>query len=734
MKKCLILIASLAILAGCSAGGSNETASTCATTSTCDTTTGASVALALSSTTVASAAPATVTATVYDGSGKAVSGAVVNFAVNPAIGSLSAPAALTDSSGVASVTLSPATSATSGADNVTVTVIVGTTSATASHGYQLSATTAGITSFVSNIGTSASDKLPAYAQALLTANLSAVSTASPVTLNLTSACIAAGKATISPATTTNSSGVASFTYKDTGGCGSTLTTDTVTISVAGSATSSTAQIFLTSPTANSITFTSATPSTIYLKGSGNTESSTVKFEVVDTDGNPLPGQSVTLNLSTFAGGLLLNQGSVPVVETSDSNGFVSVIVNSGTVPTPVRVTASLGPTVNTVSSGLAVVTGLPSQLNFSLSENIINIEGWNFDGVANSYTVYAADRSGNPVPDGTSILFWAEGGQVQGTVSTLTKGGISSTTASFVSAEPRPADGRVTVLAYAIGEESFLDLAGTNAYQASEPFQDLGNIVKSKLYDGKYDPNNDEVVSLSAVGASSSGAACVSSAASYPQFALNNSIPNQPVTCDAKWSNKTYVRRDIETVLSSTAPNPMLPAAFLPSNCAAQSIYAAPQSLASPARAFPVYFVDNTVNPAQVISNPTIYVGAGLTAGQFTFLAADDNPIRVNPMAAGSVISAAPVTDSAGLGLASASVAVTGGQYVYPSTSSAQAIPVSFAFASKTVTPTSGAASGVPVTTYATTGKLTLQFTSRPSNTSTAISVNVVAGAPGNCQ
>ena len=704
-------------LAGCSAGGEQSTKTSSGTGGT---TTPATISLSLSSTTVASAAPVTVTATVHDGSGNAVSGAVVNFEVNATIGALSASAALTDSSGVASVSLSPATAATSGADNVIATTTVGTTTLTAQRGYQLSATTAAITSFTVNTGTSSTSALPAYAQALLTVNLSGVSPSAPATLTVTSACVAAGKATISPATTTNSSGVASFTYKDTGGCGSTLTSDTVTVSIAGSTTSSTAQIYLTSPTANSITFTSATPNTIFLKGSGNVESSTVKFEVVDTDGNPLPGQVVTLNLSTFAGGLLLNQGSVPVMETSDSNGFVSVIVNSGTVPTPVRVTAALASGVNTVSSNLAVVTGLPSQLNFSLSELNINIEGWNYDGVPNTYTIYAADRSGNPVPDGTTVLFWAEGGQIQGSASTSTTNGISGTTASYVSSSPRPSDGRVTILAYAIVEESFVDLAGTNVYQAPDPFQDLGNVVKSKLFDGVYDPANDEVVSLSALGATSSGVACVSFAASYPQFALNNTIPNQPGTCDGQWTGKTYVRRAVETVLSSTTPNPMLSASVLPGSCTAESIYATPQTLGSAVRVFPV------------VENQTIYVGSNVTSGSFVILAADDNAVRLNPMAAGSLISAAPVQSG---GLASASVAVSGGTYVYPSTPDAQSVPVNFAFASTTVTPSSGAASGVPQTTYQTSGALTLQFVSKPSGITTSITLNVVASAPsGTCQ
>lgn len=703
------------VLAGCSAGGDQGTKSSGGGTVTPVPT----LAVSLSSTTVSAASPATVSATVHDASGNAVAGTVVNFAVNPAVGALSSTAALTDSSGIASVTLSPAAAAGTGADVVTATATVAGTALTSTTGYQLSATTASLTSFTSSAGTSATDKLPAYAQAVLTANLSGVSPSAPATLSVTSSCIAAGKASISPATTSNSSGVASFVYKDTGGCGSVLTTDTVTISVSGSGTSSTAQVFLTSPTANSITFTSAAPSTIYLKGSGNIESSTVKFEVVDTDGNALPGQVVTLNLSTFAGGLLLNQGTQPVVETSDANGFVSAIVNSGTVPTPVRVTATLASGVSTVSSNLAVVTGLPSELNFSMSQKTFNIEGWNFDGTPNTYTIYAADRSGNPVPDGTSVLFWAEGGQVQGSTTTTTTGGISSTTASYVSSSPRPNDGRVTVLAYAIGEESFLDLAGSNVYQAGDPFQDLGNVVKSKLYDGQYDSANDEIVSLSALGASSSGVACASSGASYPQFALNNTIPNQPNTCDGKWTGKTYVRRAAETVLSSVNPNPLLPAALLPSNCVGRSIYAAPQTLGSAVRVFPA------------VLNPTIYVGAGQTGGAFQILAADDNSIRINPMAAGSIISAAPVSGS---GITSASVAVAGGQYTYPSTPEAEYVPINFAFTSTTVTPTSGAASGVPTTTYATSGALTLQFTSNPSHTTTAVTINVQAAAPGVCQ
>jgi hypothetical protein len=714
LKSWLILAAIVAGLAGCSGGGSTGCStgtvsiggSSSGSGSSCGVSSGTpTMTASISSTTVTSAAPATVTAQVLDSLGNAISGTVVNFADTATIGTLSASAALTDANGIASVTLTPATASVSGADTVTATATIGSTAVTAQVGYQINATTASLVSLASNVGTSTSDKLSAYGQSVLTLTTSGISSSAPATINVTSACVTAGKATISPASVSATSDTTTFTYKDTGGCGSTLAADTVTASLAGTSTSISSQVYLTSPTVNSITFTSATPSTIYLKGSGNVESSTVVFEVVDTAGNPLPGQVVTLTLSTFAGGVLLDQGTSAVTQTSDSNGLVSAIVNSGTVPTPVRVIATLASGVSTVSSNLAIVTGLPSQLHFSMASQSLNIEAWEHDGVADAYTVYTADRSGNPVPDGTSILFWAEGGQIQGTATTATTGGISSASASFVSAEPRPADGRVTILAYALGEESFVDLAGTNAYQAGDPFQDLGNVVKSKLYDGIYDSANDEVVSLAAVGASSSGSTCTSFAATYPLLALNNQIPNQPGTCDAAWSGKTYVRRDVETVFSSSTPDPMIDSANLNGSCNPISILPGPPTLYSAVNVFPAAL------------NSDLYVGTG-TSGSFTFLAADQNTVRINPMAVGTTIQAA-TTNSAGL--ASATLPITSGTYVYPSTSSAQAVTVDYLFASTTVN---------NVTTYATTGTLNITFVSKPSGLTTTVPLTLHRSAP----
>src|SRR6185369_7455384 len=54
--------------------------------------------------------------------------------------------------------------------------------------------------------------------------------------------------------------------------------------------------------------------------------------------------------------------------------------------------------------------------------------------------------------------------------SCLTIGGIC--TVPFYSADPRPSGGRVTILAYALGEETLIDNNGNNVYDTGDTFID----------------------------------------------------------------------------------------------------------------------------------------------------------------------------------------------------------------------------------------------------------------------
>jgi len=254
-------------------------------------------------------------------------------------------------------------------------------------------------------------------------------------------------------------GIAIGSYVDKGCAG----TDIVTASVSGLATSS-ATLTVIAPTTGSIQYVSSVPTNITLKGTGGIEVSQVTFKVLDTGGNPLSGKLVTFGLSTTVGGITLtpNTGSpfTTGTATSDANGLVLTNVNSGTISTPVRVTAAtLGAgsvNLTTQSNQLTITTGIPDQFGFSVAATTHNIEGWNVDGTTSVLTVRLADHFKTPAPDGTGVVFTGEAGTVVGSCTTV----AGACSAVYTSSGTRHANGRVTVLAYAVGEETFTDLNG----------------------------------------------------------------------------------------------------------------------------------------------------------------------------------------------------------------------------------------------------------------------------------
>jgi hypothetical protein len=681
--KAIVAFGLAGLLAACGGGGSGAGTSVFGggTGTPGGTTNGtAAISLSLSSATVSTAAPVTVTATVTDSTGAALTNQVVTFTTALGYGVLSAPTALTNSSGQAIVTLSPSASTTVGADTLSAAVTANGTTASTSAGFQLTATDVAISTFTADVGTSA---LSAYGQTTLTVNVSGAANGASVNISVTSACVTANKASVSPASSTTTTGSATFIYKDTGGCGSTLPSDTVQATVTGASASKTLALALTSPVASSIAFVSASPETIYLRGSGFVATSQVTFKVVDVSNNALPGQSVVMAATTYTGGLTLDGVSTNVTKTSDANGLVAVLVNSGTVPTPVRVKATLvssATPVSTSSSNLSIAVGLPTQSAFSLSQTTLNIEGYDLDGAPNTYKVIASDRMGNPVPAGTSINFVSEGGQVVGVGQIALTNGLASATAGFQSASPRPADGRITVVAYALGEESFIDSNGDNVYTAGEPFQDLGDIFVSRTFSKIFDEVNDQRIPQTIT----TPAACVNSAS--PLLALDRSIPSAPTyaganRCDGVWG-QAFVRRATETVLSTSSARPLWLPNFggsLDSGCSLVTLLGDAGSNVS----------------FDAVGAGTVY---GLTTnGTLAFLVSDANPVRLNPMASGTTILVTPSTNM--------TATLLGGSPV-PNTSTATSAAVSYSFSSGT------------------SGTLTFKFTS-PSGLTTSFPVNV---------
>ncbi|HMV62027.1 MAG TPA: hypothetical protein PLN96_01180 [Zoogloea sp.] len=526
-------------------------------------------------TTLPSSGSVTVKATVTNASGVAIPNINIKFTTdsalalfNPSVGT-----AMTNSAGVASVQMSSAGLTASGAGQVTATITDATKPAVAGYAsYQVGA--ANVTLSAMNISATS---IPAYGTSTVavTVNVNGTPTTTPVTVAFSSGCATSGKASIASSVLTVN-GIATATYTDKGCNG----TDTITATVLDK----TVQGSITSagPQPANIQFVSATPSSIALKGTaGLIDISNVTFKVVDASGNAVPATTVEFYLTNWTGGIKLDDNTQTQVDAltggkvrkqTAADGTVVVAVQAGTNPTSVWVLANvLNSSLSTQSSKLVISTGLPSQDRFSLAVGTHNIEGWRYDGVTTPLTVYAFDRVGNPIPDGSTINFVTEGaGASPGTCSV----GSGSCSTQFVSSESRPRNegvgvclnssgamvpstnsgavantcaysGRVAVLAYANGEESFDDANGNNLYDSGENFRDVGDIYVDNNEDGVWESPEQYFPFAGSSGNTSTGAAC---STTYSGYATAKSKAN---TCNGKWG-QAQVRRDQVVVLSDS--------------------------------------------------------------------------------------------------------------------------------------------------------------------------------------
>ena len=418
-------------------------------------------------------------------------------------GGLAITQGITDNNGQAIATLS--TAGDSSPRTITVTASAG--GRTATTGVTVAATSSSTTVNIGNgSGTAFQPNVLAIAVPTLSAGGSTSVTvsvvrqdgtlySSPVSLNFNSPCVAAGTAQIQPsATVTTTTGQATVTYVARGCSGS--DTITATTTVGSQSLSATGSVTVAAAAIGTIAFVSATPTNIALKGTGDPsrpEASTVVFKVLDAAGGARAGANVTFALNTSVGGISLTPATATAV--SDAQGLVQIVVNAGTVSTSVKVTASVTsvtPSISTQSSQLTVTTGIPTAASFSLALACANVEGLDLDGTTTAVTARLADRFGNPVPDGTAVTVTAEGGAVQAqctTTTSATESGFCSV--NWRSSNPRPPLGRVTLLAKAIGEESFSDANGNGAFDNGENFADLAEPFRDDDESGTYVPGTD---------------------------------------------------------------------------------------------------------------------------------------------------------------------------------------------------------------------------------------------------
>ncbi|MEY2875732.1 MAG: hypothetical protein RLZZ373_3103, partial [Pseudomonadota bacterium] len=357
----------------------------------------------------------------------------------------------------------------------------------------------------------------AYGASVITVDVTGASSASPVTVNFSSTCATAGKAVLSPTSVTVTGTTASTTYQDKA-CAS---TDRISATITGTSQQKQVDLAVAAPIAQALEFVSASPEKICLAGSGCEVSSVVSFRLKDQNNNPVAGREVafTLHIPNVA---ILS----PTTYKTNDQGLAQVSVTAKTIPSPVRVRADVtldsGARLSTVSNVLAINAGLPTQRAFSFSALAYNPDGWARDGTESEIRVQLTDRFANPVPDDTSISFVAEGASII-PARCKTVNGICAV--KFVTSNYRPADGRVTVVAYAQGEESFDDADGDNKYTTGEAFTDLGPIFVDKDENGLMAAAGEYLIGEAANGA---------------------------------WSSNTYVRTSRVFTLSDSSREPRL--------------------------------------------------------------------------------------------------------------------------------------------------------------------------------
>ena len=476
--------------------------------------------------------------TVVDSTSTAVENALVNFSVSDTkVATLLNSSALTGKTGVAKVQIKPV-NYSSGTAVLTATTVVGSTTVTTILNLQTAASNVTFTKMAaSNSSISAFQNTGVTVTSAIDGVLA---TAGAVSANFTASC-----GTFSPtAAYSNSSGVITSTYQPGGSCAGDVT---LTATAVGSSASQTTKITVAAAKASSVNFVDASVPLLVSKSVGGKYSqSKLTFQVLDSGGTGIKTLKLLAKLSpvSISGGIKFDDGTAAGTTddqtiTTIDDGTASVTVLAGDLFTSVLVTASLfdDSSKYATSYGVAVTSGRATQNRLSISAESLSMESWDRDSVINNINIIVSDRLGNPLPKGTVVNFVTlhgllGGGLTRGTC-TLSESSRCSITYTSTNSSSRPSNGRIAILAYMSGEESFDDTNGDNFWTPGEIFYPIGRPYIDA------DSSLSHEVGEQLIGVSDPGTgAC--DATGYPSKAN---------TCDVStWRSDVLVRKQIVIV------------------------------------------------------------------------------------------------------------------------------------------------------------------------------------------
>ncbi|WP_339663002.1 hypothetical protein [uncultured Psychrobacter sp.] len=409
---------------------------------------------------------------VTDDNSQPLANVKVSFAIDAegiALSQTTSGSTLTNSDGKARIFLKPNSPDVSGAYTITANASNGNNTAIDNLTFSVQATNVSLSAL-----TVENSKLNAGGQTSVSLKVTDTSGTSinGVLVNLSTNC-----GQLPAQATSDENGMVAFVYKAIN-TDNTLCSGNVRVSASTGNLTQSSNITVEAPEATSIIYT-ANEITLGIQGSGSSATGEVEFTVF-SNRTPLRNAEVILSLEKSPFGTTFGQlgNNKDFRARTDENGVVSVNLYPGTTPGPVEIKAILGSDsrINALSKGISIASSRVTQDGISLSFGK-NVLDWSLDGDKTPVTARLVDRNGNAVPDGTVVNFTTEGGKVSPASCSTTDGECSVT---FSTQNPRPGDGRVSLLAVAEGEKSYIDLNENNAWDKCEIISEENGV---KIYE-----------------------------------------------------------------------------------------------------------------------------------------------------------------------------------------------------------------------------------------------------------
>ncbi len=427
---------------------------------------------------------------VTDALGKGISGALVNFSGSGVAFGTSNGAVLTNADGEASISIKPLNLTDTGAYQLSAAVEYNGKSAnTAPYNFSLQAANI----ILANM-TAATTALESGASTNIT--LKTQDADSKVNQNNVSVSFAATCGTFDNFVVVSSNqGDVTTTYKAIDAAGK-LCEGEQTITATGSNTSSTqsVKVKIASITANSLIYTTAESINMATKNSGSASSGQIEFTIF-SNGVPASNQSVKISKSYAPTDFsFITQGNKnEQIVKSDSNGKILVTLYPGNIPGPVEIKAALvsDDTTLALSKNVSVVNSRATQngVTVTIQKNVLLNNTADTSGITMRFT----NRNGTNIPAGTVVNFVTEGGKIDPNCSTDNNG---TCTVTFTSQQPRPSNGRVTVLAYLEGDKQYTDIDGDNNYTMGidKLVKNIGDFFRDDNENNSYDSDTGEFI------------------------------------------------------------------------------------------------------------------------------------------------------------------------------------------------------------------------------------------------